>query len=76
MLASGLPSIKGITNVVDTFPLPNNFTAPLVRVSVGGSVYYLNDTDQYAKLGSRPAHDGKLCLALNNQNVEIIRPMP
>jgi hypothetical protein len=72
VLASGLPPIPGITNVAGSFPLPNSFTAPLVRVSLDGATYYLNDTDQYAQLGST-GHDGKLGIALSTQTAEVIR---
>jgi hypothetical protein len=72
VLASGLPPIMGITNVTATFPLPQNFQTPLVRIAVDGESYYLNDTDQYSKLGST-SHDGRLALVLPNRNCEIIR---
>jgi hypothetical protein len=71
VLGSGLPPIAGITNIAYTFPLPHSFTAPLVRVTVRGTTCYLNDTDQYAKLGST-SHDGKLCFVLSSQNCEVI----
>ena len=54
VLASDLPPIAGITKVTATFPLPETFQTPLVRVVVDGQAYYLNDTDQYARLGQRP----------------------
>ncbi len=63
VLASDLPPVKGITSVVKNFPLPQYFQAPLVRVVVDGETYYLNDTDQYAQLGTTP-HDGRLGLVL------------
>ena len=72
MLASGLPPIAGITNVALTFPLPHSFTAPLVRLKVDGATVYLNDTDQYAKLGST-VHDGQLGLVLASQESEVVR---
>ncbi|HTA29528.1 MAG TPA: DUF3857 domain-containing protein, partial [Candidatus Cybelea sp.] len=71
VLASDLPPIAGITNVALAFPLPNSFDHPLVRVTVDGTTYYLNDTDQYAKLGST-AHDGRLGLMLANGAYEVI----
>jgi transglutaminase-like putative cysteine protease len=72
VLASGLPPISGITNVATSFPLPHNFQSPLVKVADGDHVYYLNDTDQYAQLGST-AFDGKLAIALSSQAFEIVR---
>ena len=61
VLASDLPSIKPIDKIVKSFPLPQQFQYPLVRVVVDGQPYYLNDTDQYAHLGSTP-HDDRLAL--------------
>jgi transglutaminase-like putative cysteine protease len=72
VLASGLPPISGITNVALSFPLPYSFTAPLVRLNVEGTTIYLNDTDQYAKLGST-VHDGRLGLVLASQTAQLIR---
>lgn len=71
ILASGLPPVAGITNVALSFPLPHSFTSPLVRVSVDGTTCYLNDTDQYARLGSTP-HDGHLCLVLATQASDVV----
>ena len=72
VLVSDLPAIAGITNVAMTFPLPQNFKIPLVRVTLDGESYYLNDTDQYAQLGST-RNDGKLGIALSTRAWEIIR---
>jgi transglutaminase-like putative cysteine protease len=72
VMASGLPPIAEITGVADEFPLPLYFGEPLVRVVVDGQTVYLNDTDQYARLGTTP-HDGRLGLALNSQETEVIR---
>jgi hypothetical protein len=75
VLASQLPPIAGITNVVQAFPLPSYFDHPLVRVTVDGATYYLNDTDQYAKLGST-YFDGRMGLVLASQASEIIHAVP
>ncbi len=75
VLASGLPPIAGITNVALSFPLPNSFAEPLVRVAVDGQAYYLNDTDQYARLGSTSS-DGGLGLVLSSRQCEVIRAAP
>jgi hypothetical protein len=72
VLASSLPPIAGITNVTASFPLPQYFQAPLVRLTLDGQNYYLNDTDQYAHLGST-SYDGKLALALATGASEIIK---
>jgi transglutaminase-like putative cysteine protease len=71
VLASGLPPIDGITNVATTFPLPQNYQSPLVRVTFNNETYYLNDTDQYAQLGSTP-NDGRLAVVLSSQNFEVV----
>ncbi len=71
VLVSDLPAIAGITNVAMTFPLPRYFQTPLVRIRLGGETYYLNDTDQYAQLGST-RNDGKLGIALSTQAWEVI----
>src|ERR1700722_4340964 len=75
VLASDLPPIAGITNVALAFPLPRAFDNPLVRVTVDGVTYYLNDTDQYAKLGST-AFDGRMGLVLSSQASEVIHAAP
>ncbi|MGA3284699.1 MAG: DUF3857 domain-containing protein [Verrucomicrobiota bacterium] len=72
VLVSDMPAIAGITNVAMTFPLPRNFQTPLVRITLGGENYYLNDTDQYAQLGSTSS-SGRLGLALSNRAWEVIR---
>jgi Domain of Unknown Function with PDB structure (DUF3857)/Transglutaminase-like superfamily len=71
VLASDLPPIDGITNVTSSFPLPQYFQTPLVKISVDGQAYYLNDTDQYSRLGTVAA-DGKLGIALAGQTWETI----
>ncbi|MGD0251086.1 MAG: DUF3857 domain-containing protein [Verrucomicrobiota bacterium] len=71
VLVSDLPAIAGITNVAMTFPLPRYFQTPLVKITLDGENYYLNDTDQYAQLGSTSS-DGKLGIALSNRAWEVI----
>jgi transglutaminase-like putative cysteine protease len=71
VLASGLPAIAGITNVAMSFPLPESFQTPLVRITLDGVNYYLNDTDQYAQLGSTGC-DGALGIELSTRAWEII----
>jgi transglutaminase-like putative cysteine protease len=72
VLASGLPPISDITNLTSRFPLPQSFQSPLVKVTAEGATYYLNDTDQYARLGTTP-HDGRLAVVLASQSFETIR---
>jgi transglutaminase-like putative cysteine protease len=71
VLASRLPAIAGITNVAMVFPLPDSFQTPLVRTTLDGVNYYLNDTDQYAQLGSTSC-DGAMGIALSTQAWEVI----
>ncbi len=72
VLASDLPPIKGIANVAKKFPLPGSFEAALVRITVDGEPCYLNDTDQYAHLGTT-AHDGRMGIVLASRAYEVIR---
>ncbi|WP_040546497.1 DUF3857 domain-containing protein [Pedosphaera parvula] len=72
VLASALPPIASITNVAMSFPLPESFHWPLVRITLDGEIYYLNDTDQYADLGSTSS-DGKLGLVLSSRTSEVIK---
>jgi len=73
VLASDLPPVTSIAGVVKNFPLPQNFQYPLVRVTVEGQPYYLNDTDQYAEPGTTP-HAGRLAVNLASSTIEEIKP--
>ncbi|HUB68410.1 MAG TPA: DUF3857 domain-containing protein [Candidatus Methylacidiphilales bacterium] len=72
VLASNLPAVADIQKTATTFPLPDDFATPLVKVTLDGITYYLNDTDQYAELGSTP-HDGHLGITLADQKYEVIK---
>ena len=72
VLASNLPPVAGIAKVARSFPLPDEFQVPLVRVIVGKETYYLNDTDEYDRLGTTP-HNGKLAVVLPALTYETIR---
>ncbi len=72
VLASTLPPITGVTNVALSFPLPDSFQTPLVRLTLDGQTVYLNDTDQYARLGST-THDGRLAFRLADHQWETIK---
>jgi hypothetical protein len=71
VLASGLPPVAGITNVALAFPLPQSFSTPLVRVTVDNVACYLNDTDQYAELGTTPS-DGRMAITLASQSSDVV----
>ncbi len=72
IMASELPPVAGIKNVANRFPLPDDFQLPLVKISIGGDDYYLNDGNQYAQLGTT-AFDDKLGMTLASQKLETIR---
>ena len=40
---------RASSKIATSFPLPDSFDTPLVKVTVDGETYYLNDTDQYAQ---------------------------
>jgi transglutaminase-like putative cysteine protease len=71
VMASELPPIADITSVAKKFPLPLYFQEPLVRIFVDGEPCYLNDTDEYSRLGTT-AHDGRLGLELAGQTCVLI----
>jgi len=71
VLASQEPAIGPIRDVTGSFPLPYEFQTVLVRVRVDGEDYYLNDTDQYARLGAT-GHDGYLGINLTDQGSVVI----
>jgi hypothetical protein len=71
VLASELPAIPRFANALRSFPSPDQFRRPLVRVASGGRRYYLNDTDQYARLGST-ASEGRLGLRTASGEIEEI----
>jgi hypothetical protein len=72
VLASSLPPVAGITNLLWSFPLPQHFQAPLVRVTLDNTAYYLNDTDQFAQLGST-AFDGRVAINLATHGFEVVK---
>jgi len=71
VLASGLPPINELQKIATSFPLPGSFDLPLVKLTLDGTTYYLNDTDQYAELGST-SHDDRLGIDLSTQAYETI----
>ncbi len=56
VLASDLPATDGIRKTVTSFPMAESYDTILVKVALDGVTYYLNDTDEYAQLGST-VHD-------------------
>ena len=68
VLASELPAIHATETL---FPMPESFDTPLVKLKLDGVTYYLNDTDQYAELGST-SHEDRLGINLSSQAVEVV----
>ena len=71
VLASDLPAIEKISKIAVTFPLPDDFSTLLLKVSLDGETYYLNDTDQFAELGTT-AHDNRLAIELSTRKYGVI----
>ena len=64
ILTSKIPMINGLDRF-ETFPQTSIFKTVLVKLMLGKQVIYLNDTNQYAKLGTTPS-EGMISLALNS----------
>ena len=58
VLASGAPRLKALQSPLESCPMRTWFGSVLVRVKSGDEYVYLNDTNQYAAVGSTP-HDGR-----------------
>jgi hypothetical protein len=71
VLGSAEPAIDALSQIVNKFPLPNEFQSVLVKIGIENESYFLNDTDQYARLGAT-AHDGCLGITLANQKLGTI----
>ena len=61
VLASSIMPLEDIESIAKKYPQQNHFNNVLVRVKLSDKTVYLNDTDQYAKLGTT-AFDGQLGL--------------
>jgi len=57
------------------YPTAHTFDSVLVRLHDGSTDVYLNDTNQYAELGTTPA-DGHLALALAQSKLETVAVAP
>jgi transglutaminase-like putative cysteine protease len=68
------PDTRGLTDIVKKNRMLTEFDTLLVRVALDGQVYYLNDTDQYARLGSTDS-DGKIALRLASQTFDVVQPV-
>jgi len=72
VLSSWGPPVKTLQRSLKEYPDPEWFHGVLVRVKLDNAYVYLNDTDQYAMLGSTPS-DGYPGLFLNSGKIETIR---
>ena len=72
VLASWLPTLERLQRPLLDFPNPAYFDRVLVRVKTARGAIYLNDTDQYAALGSTPSH-GRPGLDLRTGRIRTIR---
>ncbi len=72
VLASDLPCIGSVTDEISIFPKREFFNSVLVRLKIGREQIYLNDTNQYAELGST-THENKFAiLAGTGEELRII----
>ena len=72
VLSSWVSPGKNLRRPLHDYPDPKWFDNVLVRVKAGNGYIYLNDTDQYAALGST-LHDGYPGLLLVSGKIEIIK---
>ncbi len=72
VLSSWVSPVKSLQRPLMEYPAPQWFDNVLVRVKTDIGYIYLNDTDQYARLGSTPNH-GHPCLSLQSGQIETIK---
>jgi len=73
VLASWSPLEQGLQNALLAAPDPSLFSNLLIQVKRPEGILHLNDTDQYAKLGTT-LHEGRLGLCLKKGRPTIIHP--
>ncbi|MFC1672251.1 DUF3857 domain-containing protein, partial [Planctomycetota bacterium] len=71
VLASTVSRLKKLQKLYLDMPARNRFGSVLVRVKMGESHVYLNDTSQYAALGATP-HDGRPGVLLPEGKIIVI----
>ena len=71
VLASSGPPVEHLQQFEANYPSPNIFNKVMVRLRQDAVDIYLNDTDQYAMLGTTPAC-GHLALSLSKGRTETI----
>jgi len=75
VLSSWLSMVEKVRKPMIEYPLRSTFGGVLVKVKSGGADVYLNDTSQYAALGTTP-HDGRPGLVLPKGKISIIKAAP
>ncbi len=71
ILASGFTGIPDLFEKIEEYPQAV-FGEVLVCANYGKNSVLLNDTNQYAELGTSP-HNGKYCLNLDNNTIDIAK---
>ena len=71
VLGSGFIGLPGLFEKLEEYP-QLVFGETLVRVNYGKNSVILNDTNQYAALGTSP-HNGKYCLNLADNSIEVLK---
>jgi hypothetical protein len=71
ILASRLPAIDALSRKTKDFPFFDAFNSVMVRIKIDGEDCYLNDTNQYAQLGTT-SYDRQLALRLSDQTYYTI----
>lgn len=75
VLASGAPAVENVEHPMAACPHAGDFDAVLVRVRLDDKDYYLNDTNEYAALGST-AYDGCYGLDLRAGALVTLHALP
>ena len=75
VLSSWLSMVEKVRKPMIEYPLRSTFGGVLVKVKSGETDIYLNDTSQYAALGTTP-HDGRTGLVLPKGEISIINAAP
>ncbi|MRR37779.1 DUF3857 domain-containing protein, partial [bacterium] len=72
VLASWVSDVDDLKKPLMDYPAPHWFGDVLVRIRDGEATIYLNDTDQYAALGTT-SYAGKPCLEVKGGGVDTVR---
>ncbi len=75
ILSGNIPLIPEAAKPLIDIPSRLAFGTALIKVDVEGETVYLNDSSQYAELGTSP-YDHRLMLNLDNGDIEPIRVAP